>query len=210
MGLSAFISKRPTEDMGGRLNFLFIFLLSEFQVLLCCDCFPSHIQTDFCASRFVIKVQVHQQEELLTPDGFDSWLRYRVNISHVYKGQEMFLLGNRVLISTPGPAHSCGPQELKLDQEYLISGYKDEIALRASPCAGVKFWKPIYDSLLQNVDCGCKVFTPRTWTIPIVNPAPPKTDETCIAPTRGTCSFKSGVCKKDPDGVCHWSLVEPC
>lgn len=33
----------------------------------------------------VIKVKVHQQEELLTPDGFDSWLRYRVNISHVYK-----------------------------------------------------------------------------------------------------------------------------
>lgn len=33
----------------------------------------------------VIKVKVHQQEELLTPDGFDSWLRYRVNISNVYK-----------------------------------------------------------------------------------------------------------------------------
>lgn len=55
-----------------------------------------------------------------------------------------------------------------------------------------------------------KVFTSRTSTIPIVNQAPPKTDETCIAPTRGTCSFKSGVCKKDPDGVCHWNLVEPC
>lgn len=52
MGLSAFISQRPTEDMGQRLIFLFIFLLSEFQVLLCCDCFPSHIQTDFCASSF--------------------------------------------------------------------------------------------------------------------------------------------------------------
>lgn len=33
----------------------------------------------------VIKVKVHQQEELLTLDGFDSWLRYRVNISNVYK-----------------------------------------------------------------------------------------------------------------------------
>lgn len=40
---------------------------------------------------------------------------------------------------------------------FFCKGYKDETALRASPCAGVKFWKPIYDSLLQNVDCGCKV-----------------------------------------------------
>ncbi|XP_078309794.1 metalloproteinase inhibitor 1-like [Crassostrea virginica] len=211
MGLLAFISKRPAERMGLRGYLICILLLCDFHFTLCCDCFPSHIQTDFCAASFVIRAKVYYQEELQTPDGFDSWLRYGVNISTVFKGHEHFLLSNRALISTPGPAHSCGPQELIQDQEYLILGYKDETALRASSCSGVKFWKDIYTELIRNIDCACKVFTPRTWSLPNTqDPSPAKTDELCIAPNRGTCSFKSGVCKRDPNGICHWSLVEPC
>jgi hypothetical protein len=38
------------------------------------------------------------------------------------KGQKMFLFTNRVVISTPGPLQSCGPQLLKPGLEYLISG----------------------------------------------------------------------------------------
>ncbi|XP_056000887.1 metalloproteinase inhibitor 4-like [Ostrea edulis] len=210
MGPSLFIIVRANVNMGIRLLLFSLLLLSNPEFSLCCECFPTHIQTDFCAALFVIKARVHAQEEPQSSDGFDYWLRYQVNISTIFEGQQIFLLTNRVLISTPGPLQSCGPQLLKTGQEYLISGYKENSTLRVAPCAGVKFWTDDYAEIISNIKCGCKIYTPRTWSIPNLEPPPPKTDELCIAPSRGTCSFKWGVCKKDENDVCHWKLIKLC
>ncbi|XP_062603880.1 uncharacterized protein LOC134265678 [Saccostrea cucullata] len=194
--------------MEHRLSLLFLYLISDLRSLLCCQCFPSHIQTDYCAANIVTKVKIQD----LARSESEKWLRYNANISTVFKGRETFLFSipHKMEIGTPGPAHSCGVQYLKPGLEYLISGNRDERGLKANACSGVKFWTDIQAILLRNVDCSCKIFIPKTWNIPMKNEYPPKTDDICLAPTRGTCQFKSGVCKRDQRGVCQWNLVKPC
>lgn len=180
----------------------------HFRLSSSCSCLPSHPQTQFCNSDFVLMVKVKEGKLNVT----EQMVGYHVVIKKVFKmtDKASLALKSKVVWSAQDDA-TCGVK-LQDNMKYLITGRTHNNKASISLCSYHQQWNLLTPKqrkgfrLLYKQGCECKVQVSycrdgTRWC--------PRNQNTCLWETwrdpQGGCQSQHAICMQQAHGKCDWN-----